>query len=113
MTYIITRVLLNALALLLAAYLIPGILVDNIYIAIIAAILLGLLNLTLKPILFVLTLPITILTLGLFAFVLNAFIFLFVASFVDGFDVDGFVAALLGSLVVSVVSAVGGKMLSD
>lgn len=109
--YLIARILLNALALLVAAYVVPGIVVESIYIAIVAAVVLGLINLTIKPILFVLTLPITILTLGLFAFVLNALMFWFVASFLDGFSVDGFIPALLGSLVVSIVSAVGGKLL--
>ena len=112
MMYILTRILLNALALLAAAYLIPGIEVEGAYVAVIAAIILGLMNLTLKPLLLLLTLPITILTLGLFAFVINAFVFLFVASFVEGFSVEGFVPAFLGSLVVSIVSAVGSKFLS-
>ena len=109
--YLIARILLNALALLVAAYVVPGIVVESIYIAIVAAVVLGLVNLTIKPILFILTLPITILTLGLFAFVLNALMFWFVASFLDGFSVDGFIPALLGSLVVPIVSALGGKLL--
>lgn len=111
--YLIARILLNALALLLAAYLIPGIEVGSLYIAIITAVILGLVNLTIKPILFVLTLPITILTLGIFALVLNGLMFWFVASFIDGFEVDGFIPALLGSIVVSIVSAVGGKLLEQ
>lgn len=106
---ILYRVLLTALALLLAAYLIPGIEVASIYIAIIAAVILGLLNLIARPVLFALTLPITIITLGLFIFVINALLFWFAASFIEGFSVDGFIPALLGSLVVSVVSAVGNK----
>lgn len=112
MTYLVGRLLINTLALLMAAYFIPGIAVESFYIAFIAAFILGLVNLTLKPILFVLTLPITILTLGLFALILNALMFLFVASFVEGFSVDGFIPALLGSLLVSIVSAVGSKMLA-
>lgn len=108
---IITRVLLIALALLVAAYLIPDITVINIYAAIISAIVLGLLNVTLKPILFVLTLPITILTLGLFSFVINAGLLLFVASFIEGFEINGFLPALLGSLIVSLVNAVGNKFI--
>ena len=112
MMYILTRILLNACALLIAAYLIPGIEVEGAYIAVIAAVILGLMNLTLKPLLLLLTLPITILTLGLFAFVINALMFLFVASFVEGFSVEGFIPAFLGSLVVSIVSAVGSKLLA-
>lgn len=109
--FIIIRVLVTALALLLAAYLVPGIVVDGLYIAIIAAVILGLLNLIARPILIVLTLPITILTLGLFIFVINALLFWFAASFLDGFDVDGFIPALIGSLIVSIVSTVGNKFL--
>ncbi len=112
MTYILVRVLVNALALVLAAYVIPGIVVENVYIAVIAATILGLLNITVRPLLFLLTLPITFITLGLFAFIVNAVVFLFAASFIDGFEVDGFLPALLGSIFVSLVSAVGNKMLS-
>lgn len=109
MILLITRLLIAALALLLAAYLIPGIEVAGVYIAIVVALILGLLNLIVRPILIILTLPITIVTLGLFIFVINAALFMFVASFVDGFNVDGFLAALIGSLIVSVVSTVGNR----
>lgn len=108
---IVARVLVTALALLLVAELVPGIVVDGLYAAIIAAILLGVLNLVARPVLVVLTLPITIVTLGLFIFVINASLFLFVASFVEGFEVSGFWTALLGSLIVSVVSAIGNKLI--
>ena len=108
---IIGRVLVSALALLVAAYLVPGIEVSSLYIALIAAAVLGLLNLTARPVLIVLTLPITILTLGLFIFIINALLFWFVASFIDGFVVDGFLPALIGSVVVSIVSAVGNKFI--
>ena len=109
---LIIRVLISALALILVANVIPGIEVKSIYIAIVAAIILGLLNLIVRPLLVVLTLPITILTLGLFIFVINAALFLFVASFVEGFQVDGFLPALLGSVIVSIVSTVGNKLLT-
>lgn len=109
---IIIRILVTALGLLLAAYLIPAIQIDSLYIAIITAVILGILNLIARPILVVLTLPITILTLGLFIFIINAALFLFAASFIDGFTVDGFIPALLGSIIVSVVSTVGNKLLT-
>lgn len=109
---IIYRVLITALALMLCAYLIPGIFVENIYAAVIAAVVLGLLNLVARPILVVLTLPITLLTLGLFIFVINAAIFWFTASFIDGFEVAGFIPALVGSVLVSLVSAVGNHFIS-
>lgn len=104
---LIARVLITAIALLIAAELFPGLSVSGPYIAIVAAVLLGVVNLIIRPIIFVLTLPITILTLGLFQFVLNALLFWFVASFVEDFDIDSFLTALLGSLTISVVSAVG------
>ncbi len=109
---IICRVLITALALMLCAYLIPGIAVENIYVALIAAVVLGLLNLVARPILVVLTFPITLLTLGLFIFVINAAIFWFTASFIDGFEVAGFIPALVGSVVVSLVSTLGNHFVS-
>ena len=82
---------------------------SSLYIAVMVALIWGLINVTLKPILYVLTLPINILTLGLFTFVINAFLFWFVATFVEGFSVDGFLPALLGTLIISIVSSVGNK----
>lgn len=106
---LISRVLIAALALLAVAYFVPGIEVDSLYVAVIAAVVLGLVNLIGRPILIVLTLPVTILTLGLFIFVINAALFWFVASFIEGFTVTGFLPALIGSILVSVISAVGNK----
>lgn len=100
-----------AAALLGVEYLIPGITIDSFYTALIVAIVLGLLNVIVRPILFVLTLPITIITLGLFSFVLNAFLFWWAASFIEGFYVVDFMAALLGSLLVSLVSTATTKLL--
>jgi putative membrane protein len=109
---LITRILLGALALLLVAEVVPGVSIDGLYPAVIAAVILGIMNAIVKPILVVLTLPITILTLGLFIFVINAALFMFAASFIDGFAVSGFVAALLGSLLVSIVTTIGNKFIS-
>ena len=109
---IISRILISALALLIVARFIPGIEVVGVYAAIIAALVLGILNLVVKPILVILTLPITIITLGLFMFVINAGLFLFAASFIDGFNVDGFLIAIVGSLLVSVMSAIGNKFIA-
>lgn len=108
---LIYRVLVTALALLLVARFIPGIVVESVYVAIIAAVILGLLNLLVKPILIVFTLPVTILTLGLFIFIINASLFWFAASFIEGFSVDGFLVAILGSFCVSIISAIGNKFL--
>lgn len=106
---LITKLLLVTLTLLLVASLVPGIEVDGFYTALIAAIVIGLLNLFVKPILVLLTLPITVLTLGLFLFVINAFLFWFAASFIEGFAVDGFLAALVGSLIVTIVSTFANR----
>lgn len=107
----ITRLLLVALTLLVVGEYVPGITLAGVYPAIIAAIILGLLNLFVRPILFVLTLPINILTLGLFIFIINAGLFWFAASFIQGFSVDGFWPALLGSLIVTLVSALGARFI--
>ncbi|MCA9366419.1 phage holin family protein [Candidatus Kaiserbacteria bacterium] len=112
MIKMISRVLIGALALLLAANFIPGIEVMGLYTAIITALILGLLNMIVRPVLIVLTLPVTILTLGLFTFVINAALFWFAASFIEGFAVAGFVPALLGSIFVSIVSAIGNALIS-
>lgn len=108
---LIARILVGALALLLVARIVPGIEVAGIYIAIITALILGIMNVLVKPILIILTLPITIVTLGLFMFVINASIFWFVSTFIDGFSVSGFLPALLGSVLVSILSAIGNKLI--
>ncbi len=110
---IILRLLFNTLGLLIIAYYIDGIEVQGFYPALISAIILGLLNLIIRPILLILTLPITIITLGLFSFVVNAFLFLFAASFVEGFSVDSFWYALLGSVLMSIISTIGNRWLSN
>lgn len=109
---IILRLLFNALGLLLIANYVSGIKVDDFYSALIAALILGLLNLFVRPILLILTLPITVLTLGIFAFVINGALFLFAASFIEGFEVESFWYALLGSLLMSIVSTVGNKFIN-
>ena len=108
---LITRILLSALVLLIVAYYIPGIEVSSVYIAIITAVVLGILNAIVRPILIVLTLPITLLTLGLFTFVINALLFWFAASFIEGFTVTGFWPALIGSLILAVVGSATNKLI--
>lgn len=108
---LISRVLLVALTLLLISEFMPGITIAGVYPAIITALLLGVLNAIVRPILVILTLPISILTLGLFVFIINASLFYFVASFIEGFYVQSFTWALFGSLLVSLVSTLGGKFL--
>jgi len=112
MIHIISKILVATLALLIVARFVPGIMIDGLYIAVITALVLGLLNVLVKPVLVVLTLPITVVTLGLFIFVINAGLFWFVASFVDGFQVDSFFTAFIGSVLVSVISAIGNKFIN-
>lgn len=104
MTSLLLRWLLNALALLAVAYLYPGVQVDSFFAAAMAALVLGLVNAVIRPILVILTLPVTIITLGLFLFVINALLFWLVAEIVKGFTVQGFLAALAGSLLYSLIS---------
>ena len=103
---IIVRWLLLAAALLLVAQIYPGVQVTTFGAAMIAALVLGLFNTLLRPILVLLTLPVTVLTLGLFLFVINALLFYFAASLLDGFHVNGFVAALIGSILYSLCGLV-------
>lgn len=110
MINMLIHVVVVALALLLAAYIVPGVVVGSFVVALVAAIVLGIVNLLVRPVLFILTLPVTILTLGLFSFVLNALMLMLAAYFVDGFNVSGFMPALLTSLIVSVAGAVSDKI---
>ncbi|GAA5236872.1 phage holin family protein [Verticiella sediminum] len=96
--------LLNAVALLVVAYILPGITVASFGSALVAALVLGLLNTLVKPILVFLTLPITIITLGLFLLVLNALVFWFAGSVLSGFKVNGFWWAMIGALLYSIIS---------
>ena len=96
--------LINAGALMAVTYLLPGIAVSSFITALIAALVLGLMNAVVRPVLFLLTLPVTILTLGLFIFVLNGLLFWFVGSFIQGFVVAGFWPGVFGAIVFSLIS---------
>ena len=96
--------LINAVALLALPYLMSSIRVDSFATALVAALVLGLINTFIRPLLILLTLPATLLTLGLFIFVINGFLFWLVGSFVQGFHVAGFWSALLGAIVYSIIS---------
>ncbi len=110
--HLLSRWVLGALSLMCAAYVVPGIHVNTIYTALIVALVLGLLNAIVRPILVILTLPITVLTLGLFMLVINGGLFWFAARVIDGFSVDSFLPALVGALLVSVINSVGGRLLA-
>ena len=96
--------LLNALALIAVAYLMPSISVSSFWTALIAALVLGLVNAVIRPVLILLTLPATVLTLGLFILILNGLLFWLVGTFVEGFVVGGFWAGFFGAILFSIVS---------
>ncbi len=105
MNYIL-KILLSALAVLAIAYLLPGVEVDDYVTAIWVAFIVGILFTFLKPLLVILTLPVTILTLGLFLFVINAALVLLANNWIDGFSVSGFWTALLFSILLSFFESV-------
>lgn len=100
----LTRVLINTAAIVVAAAIVPGIVVRDVPTAIIAGLILGVINAFVRPILLVLTLPLTLLSLGLFLVVLNAICLGLAAWLVPGFQVQGFLPALIGALFISIVS---------
>ncbi len=107
--FILTWVL-TALSLLMTAYLVPGISIDGFTVAAIATLVMGLINALVRPILLIFTLPLTILTLGLFLFVVNAISFSLVSYFTPGFTVNSFWDALFGSVILSIISSVLNKV---
>ena len=102
----ITKILVNSLAIFITALLLPGIHVQNMLTAILVSVVLAFLNAVLKPILILLTLPITLFSFGLFLLVINAGVILLADDLIDGFSVDGFWWALLFSIVVFFVNAI-------
>jgi putative membrane protein len=103
--------LVNAAALIALPYLMSSIQVDSFAAALIAALVLGLINTFIRPLLVLLTLPATVLTLGLFIFVINGLLFWFVGSFVEGFHVAGFWSAVFGAILYSIISWVLSALL--
>jgi putative membrane protein len=103
--FILFEWLISALAILVSAYILPGVHVASFVTALVAAVVLGIVNAILKPILILLSLPITVLTLGLFTLVIDALLILLTSAIVPGFKVDGFWWAFLFSLVLSVVNS--------
>ena len=111
--YLIFRWILNALALLAIAYIVPGFGIEGFYAALIGALILGLVNALIRPIVLVLTLPVNIMTLGLFTFVVNALMVWLVSTIVKGFNVEGFVPALLAALLLWAVSLLTNKLIKE
>src|SRR5690606_10342130 len=105
---IIIQIVVAGLAVLITAYILPGISVADFFTGIVIAALLALLNLTIKPILIFLTIPITLITLGLFLLVINALMVLLAAEIIPGFGVDGFWWAVLFSIILSLINSLLG-----
>lgn len=104
---------LNALALLTVAYVLPGIIVDGFTAALVAALILGLINTLLRPLLILLTLPVTVITFGLFILVINGLLFWFAGSVLKGFEVSGLGTGVLGALLYSIFSSVLAMIFFD
>jgi len=110
---LVLRLLINAFFLLLASYIISGVELNSFYAALITAVVLGLMNALIRPVIILLTLPINILTLGLFTLVINGLLVMFVASFVKGFQVDGFLPAVFLSIFLWLGSLLTNSLLKD
>ncbi|MCA9353642.1 phage holin family protein [Candidatus Nomurabacteria bacterium] len=110
---IIVHWLILTLAVFAVPYFVGGISVDSVVVAIIVGACLAFINMVVKPVISILTLPINIITLGLFSLVINAGLFYLVSTVVEGFSVDGFMPALWGSLVVSIINWFSGKVVRD
>lgn len=110
---ILLQLLLAAIAVLIAQYIIPGVHVESFLTALVIAALIALLNITVKPLLILLTIPITVLTLGLFLLAINAILILIAAAIVPGFSVDGFWWALLFGLVLGLINSLLGVSLGE
>lgn len=106
LTRAILHLVVSAFALVLTAYLIPGISVNSFVTALVAAFVLGVVNAVIKPVILLLTLPINIITLGLFTFIINAIMMWLTTLIVPGFQISGFVAAILGAIFLSAISTI-------
>jgi len=113
LTRLLFKWLISAVAIMGTAYLLKGISVPSFYIAFVLALVFGLLNAVVRPLLIIFTLPVTILTLGLFTFVINGFLFWLPSIFIEGYVVENFWWAILGALIVSIFSWIGNGLLKD
>lgn len=103
---LLISIIVNALSVMIAAYIIPGVTVDSFLTAVLVTIVMGFMNVIVKPILTLLTLPITVLTLGLFLFVINLIILYLVDAVIPGFEIGGILSAILFSIVLSVIGSI-------
>lgn len=103
---LLVELIIRMIVLLITAYVVPGFHIDSYSTALVVALVLGILNMLLKPLLVLFTLPATILSFGLFLFVINAILLLIASHFVKGFRIDSFLSAIIAAIVISVVSSV-------
>jgi len=108
--HLLLRWLISAAAIFAVPFIVPGVTIEHPWNAIVAALVIGLINLFIRPVLLILTLPVTVLTLGLFTLVINAILFWLASTIVEGFVVDGFVAAFLGALAYWLIAWVGNLL---
>jgi putative membrane protein len=106
MIQLIVKWVINGLALFIVSKILPGFQIENFSTALVAVVIIGLVNVFIKPVLLLLTLPINILSLGLFTFVINALLLLLAAAVTPGFKIDGLLTALLGSILLTIISTV-------
>lgn len=107
---LLIRWLVATIAVMLTSYLLPGVVLTGFFAALIVALVLGIINAVIKPLLVILTLPINILTLGLFTLVINALLIMLASAVVDGFSVAGFMTALWFSIILSIISFLLNKL---
>lgn len=100
------KFLLTGLSVMVSAYILPGVVVESYYVSLVVAIVLGVLNISVKPVLTFLSLPVTVITLGIFTFVIDTVIVLLAAEIVPGFEIDGFWTALVFSMLLSLVASI-------
>ncbi|GET21330.1 MULTISPECIES: phage holin family protein [Prolixibacter] len=105
---VLAKILINTIAVLVVAYILPGIEINSFFDGLVVAVVLALLNLLVKPVLVILTLPLTIVTLGIFLLILNGLIVMLAGALVDGFYVSGLFWAIIFSLLVSLVNTILG-----
>lgn len=111
--YLLGRLLINTLALIATTYIVPGFAVDSIWTAVLAAIVLGVVNTFIRPVMLLVTLPLNIVTLGLFTFVINALMLWVSAYFVRGFQIENWMSAIMAAIVLAFVSTLLGMLFQE
>lgn len=110
---LILQTILNIVALMITTYIIPGFVVDSLWAAFVTVVILAILNLFIKPLLLLITLPINVLTLGLFTFIINAVLLMIASSIVPGFTLASWSSAIWGAIILALISAVFSAMSED